>query len=115
MISVPAPIPPDSNTEVYDITVVVADQGSPSRQTDVAVNFVYSFENLQQPQFDATQYSTSIPESSFNVSEGTPLLSSIGFLSATDADSPDSDLTFSLVTSGVENIFYIDPSLGKSS
>ena len=83
VVSVPAPIPPDSNTEVYDITVVVADQGSPSRQTDVAVNFVYSFENLQQPQFDATQYSTSIPESTavgdvvltVSLSTGRPLIS----------------------------------------
>ena len=57
----PAPIPPDSNTEVYDITVVVADQGSPSRQTDMSAYHITlqcdSFENLQQPQFDATLYS----------------------------------------------------------
>ena len=104
VISVPAPIPPDSNTEVYDITVVVADQGSPSRQTDVAVNFVYSFENLQQPQFDATQYSTSIPEST---AVGDVVLT----VTASDSDpGPQGDVVYSLNGS---SFFRINPQNGE--
>ena len=104
VVSVPAPIPPDSNTEVYDITVVVADQGSPSRQTDVAVNFVYSFENLQQPQFDATQYSTSIPEST---AVGDVVLT----VTASDSDpGPQGDVVYSLNGS---SFFRINPQNGE--
>ena len=103
VISVPVAIPPDENTEIYDITVIVADQGSPSRQTDVTVNFVYSFENLQQPQFDATQYSTSVPEST---GVGDVVLT----VTATDSDpGPQGDVVYSLSGS---SFFRINPQTG---
>ena len=62
-ISIPTPIPPNFSTEIYEITIVVADRGLPSRQTKVTGAFVYSFENLHNPQFAESQYSVSIPES----------------------------------------------------
>ena len=88
------------------LSVTIADNGSPALSTTVTVSVQVRFDNTQPPIFSAPAYH-------FNVSEGTALLQSVGYLNATDADSPASDLKYSFVSAGVDNVFYIDPSSGE--
>ena len=103
-IVVPNPILPDFNTEQYTLEVTISDSGNPSRQNQVTVVVVYSFENRAQPMLSASEYS-------FAESELVSVGQIITTLQATDTDpSLQGEITFSVT--GTES-FRANPSSGE--
>ena len=101
-ISVNSALTPSTTTA---LTVTVNDNGSPQLSTTVTVTIQVTFDNIASPIFSLSQYS-------FNISEDANLLTVIGQVQATDADSPTSDLTYSLTSVDLASVFYIDPTFG---
>ena len=103
-ILVPSPILPDFNTEQYVLEVTISDSGNPSRQSQVTVVVVYSFENRAQPMLSVLEYS-------FAESELANVGAIITTLQATDTDpSLQGEITY-LVT-GTDS-FRANPSSGE--
>ena len=103
-VGIPSPITPNASIEVYEITVLVADQGSPSKSTDVEVDLIYSFVNAESPQFNQTQYT-------FKISESTSVGKVVHTVLATDSDPGiQGDITYSI--NGTD-YFRVKPSNGE--
>lgn len=88
----------------YILSVSVSDNGSPPLSTNLTLTVQVQFINEIPPTFLALEYT-------FNVSENSSLLTIVGNVQASDADSSSTDLTFSIVTTGVDS-FYIEPLSG---
>ena len=78
-VSVINAITPNASIEIYEVFVTVTDEGSPSKEYQVEVNFIYSFENLNSPVFAEDFYTHSALESTL---VGTVVLTVV----ANDAD-----------------------------
>ena len=103
-ILVPSPILPDFNTEQYVLGVTISDSGNPSRQSQVTVVVVYSFENRAQPMLSELEYS-------FSESEQASVGQIIATLLATDTDpSLQGEITF--FVTGTDS-FRANPSSGE--
>ena len=101
-VSVPSPI--ISDIEQYRLQVTVSDSGTTSRETQVQVVVIYSFDNLASPRFNESMYSLSVSE-----------LTEVGYVvasfEATDTDrSLQGIVTYSV--SGTDS-FRIDPNSGQ--
>ena len=83
----------------------VSVSGDEDENINVSVTVTVLFANQAPPAFSQASYTFSVPESA-------PLLSLVGFVRATDRDSEDSDLTYSLTDPEV-NEFYVNPSTGE--
>ena len=86
----------------YLIDVEVSDNGGERMVAFVSIATLFA--NIEPPSF-------SQPEYTFAVSEQASLLTVVGSVQATDADSDTSDLVYSLVDSGLGE-FYVSPSTG---
>lgn len=86
----------------YLTSIEVSDDGG--ERITVVVNVATLFANIEPPRFDE-------PEYTFSVLEVAPLLTTIGSVQATDADSDSSDLIYSLVAVDFGG-FYVNPSTG---
>ena len=63
VVSVPIAIQPNEEREQYSLNINVTDMGDPSRVTQVEVIAIYSFDNLDDPSFNGTEYSLTVSES----------------------------------------------------
>jgi protocadherin Fat 4 len=86
----------------YLVNIEVTDSGG--ERIVVFVNIATLFANLEPPRFVSPSYT-------FSVSEQAPLLSVVGAVLASDADSDDSSLVYSLTDAGLGG-FYVNPSTG---
>ena len=103
-ITVPASISPNASIEVYEIFVTVFDKGAPTKEHQVEVNFIYSFENKNTPVFNSNSYSTSSLESA---TVGTVILTVL----ATDDDPGlQGDVEYSVADT---NYFRVNPQTGE--
>ena len=104
VVSVPIAIEPNEEREQYSLNINVTDMGTPSRVTQVEVIAIYSFDNLDDPDFNETEYFVS-------VSESTEVGVIVATLTATDSDpSLQGELQYSLL--GVTQ-FRIDSETGE--
>lgn len=78
-VIVVSPISPNASITAYEVTVIVADQGNPQKETEIQVNLIYSFANLHSPVFTRDSYM-------FTVSESTPVGNVVYTITATDDD-----------------------------
>ena len=78
--------------------------GDDNENINVSVTITTLFSNQERPMFTRTAYLFSIPESA-------PLLTPVGSVQATDLDSDDSELTYSLADPAFSE-FYVNPSTG---
>lgn len=95
-VSVTGALSPGTTT-VFDVSVTDGE-----RSTEVSVSVGVRFANTEPPAFSQSSYT-------FTISEDSPLLSEVGSLSATDADS--SDLSFSSQDPNLSE-FYVSPTSG---
>ena len=62
VISVPTAIQPINDIEQYPLNINVTDMGDPDKVTQVEVIAIYSFDNLDDPDFNETEYFISVSE-----------------------------------------------------
>ena len=87
---VPKPFYPVNGSEQFMLQVSVRDMGEPSRNTSIDIVIIYSFDNLDTPEFDQSLYS-------INVSELTEVGTVVTTLMATDTDpSLQGEITYSV-------------------
>jgi protocadherin Fat 4 len=61
-INITSIVQPDPSILLYEVIVVVSDNGVPRKNTTIEVNFIYSFDNIEKPKFTNSTYSLTIPE-----------------------------------------------------
>ena len=104
VVSAPNAIQPIEDREQYPLNINVSDMGDPARVTQVEVIAIYSFDNLDDPDFNETTYSVT-------VSENTEVGTIVATLAAMDSDpSLQGELKYSL--EGVTE-FRIDSESGQ--
>ena len=87
------------------LTVTVTDSGVNALRTNITVSIIVRFDNVEPPKFANETYL-------FSVLEDADLLTLIGQVVASDADSANDDITYTLQTKKYEDLFYIDPKSG---
>ena len=103
-VGVPVTIEPNEDIEQFALAINVSDTGDPGRVTQVEVIAIYSFDNLDEPDFNQSEYF-------IKVSESTEVGVVIATLNAVDNDpSLQGKLRYSL--EGV-NEFRIDSESGQ--
>ena len=104
VVSIPTAIEPNDEIEQYPLYINVTDTGDPNRVTQVEVIAIYSFDNLDDPDFNQTHYC-------ILVDEGTDVGVVVATLTAEDSDpSLQGELVYSL--EGVTQ-FRIDSGNGQ--
>ena len=93
-------------TPYQTIVLAVRVSGTENENTEVSVSIQVLFSNIDAPAFTQSTYTLS-------VLEDTPLLSTVGALSATDPDSRATDLTFSIENPTLNPEFYVNPRTGE--
>ena len=98
------------DVESYVLLAAVSDKGSPQPQSDTATIYITLVpDNNFDPQFSSPGgYAVTIPET-------LPFGGSVVQISASDPDTPDSLITYSIAAGDPGEIFIIDPSIGLIS
>ena len=100
-VYVTGPVVPSINT-VLEVRVT----GTGGEFTEITISIQAVFVNIQPPMFNEPLFSIS-------VSENTPLLSVVGAIAASDSDSQQTDLTYTIQDLTPPSEFYINPSTGE--
>ena len=100
-VYIAGPVTPSTVTAL-DVNVI----GNGGEFTQITISIQVIFINTQPPVFAERQFSISIPES-------TPLLTVIGYISATDPDSHQADLIYFIEDPLPPSELYINPTNGE--
>ncbi|XP_077999586.1 cadherin-23-like [Glandiceps talaboti] len=94
-------------TQVYNITIVASDRGTPPLTGTMIVQVIVSDINDNDPVFEGLPYHVT-------VSEDIAINSSIYTVSATDNDADqNAHITYSITNGNTDDVFYIDPLSGE--
>ena len=106
VLSVPTAIEPNDDMEQYSLNINVSDRGTPQRVTAVEVIAIYSFDNLDTPDFNQSQYF-------ITVSESTEVGVVVATVTAVDDDpSLQGEVEYSLEEGGMVE-FRVDSETGQ--
>ena len=100
---VPNFISPDATLERFILTIQISDNSTPSRQTEIEAILIYSFDNLNTPEFELSLYN-------FNLTELIVVGEIFGNVQATDFD-PGLQGQITYLIAGTRS-FRIDPFSG---
>ena len=55
-LSIISPIAANNSIVTYELTAIISDMGTPSKQINVQINLIYSFQNMYSPMFNQSSY-----------------------------------------------------------